>query len=111
MEVGGEMIPKEIIYKYNIGATLEELKSSLGDTPDTELKFYHTVLMQTDHIPLKIFEDYIVFMVENNVNVGNMKKFFEGVNEEYGDVLEARKLAWEEINRIESEMVKEQLSL
>lgn len=70
---------------------------------EDDMLFYQTFLIQTDHVPLKIFEDYIVFMVENNVNVGNMKKFFADVKEEYGDVLEARKFAREEINRIESE--------
>ena len=89
------MIPKELLEKY-----------SMGDMEDYESEhtFYQTFLIQTDHIPLKIIEAYITYMVENNVNVGNMKRFFADVEEQYGEVLEARKFAREEINRIESEM-------
>ena len=88
------MIPKELLQKYSI--------ADQGFYND-DIFFYKTFLIQTDHIPLKIFEDYITYMVDNNVNVGNMKKFFSDVKEEYGDVLEARKFAREEINRIEKE--------
>lgn len=93
----------ELLKKYNM-IPLEKYKVMFGDSIDTEKTFYKTFLIQTDHIPLKIFEDYIVYMVDNNVNVGNMKKFFADVKEEYADVLEARKFAREEINRIESEI-------
>ena len=87
------MIPKELLHKYSIAD-----KEFYND----DILLYQTFLIQTDHIPLKIFEDYIVFMVDNNVNVGNMKKFFADVKEEYGEILEARKFAREEINKIES---------
>lgn len=97
------MFSIDLLKKYNI-LSLKEYKEMYGDSVDTEKTFYETFLIQTDHIPLKIFEDYIVYMVDNNVNVGNMKKFFADVKEEYGDVLEARKFAREEINRIESEI-------
>lgn len=95
------MIPKDILEKYYM-KTLDGYKEDFGDTIDTEKMFYETFLIQTDHIPLKIFEEYITFMVENNVNVGNMKKFFNDVKEEYADVLEARKFAREEINRLQA---------
>lgn len=88
------MIPKELLQKYSIAD-----KEFYGD----DRQFYIIFLSQTDHIPLKIFESYITYMVENNVNVGNMKKFFNEVKEEYGDVLEARQFAREEINRIATE--------
>lgn len=98
------MVSKEIIDKYNIGVTIEELKQSLGDTPDTELRFYRSVLIQTDHVPLKIYEDFIETMTSGSVNIGSMIKFFKEVKTEYADVLEARKTARAEINRIESEL-------
>ena len=100
------MISTELLNKYHM-VVLEEYKQIFGDNVDTEKMFYETFLKQTDHIPLKIIEAYTVFMVENNVNVGSMKKFFEDVKEQYGEILEARKFAREEINRIESEMATE----
>lgn len=100
------MIAQELLEKYNM-LSLEESKERHGDSLDTERIFYQTFLMQTDHIPKKIFESYITYMVENNVNVGSMKKFFNDVKEEYGEILEARKFAREEINRIESEIATE----
>lgn len=100
------MISMEMLKKYNM-LPLEEYKAMYGDSVDTEKTFYETFLAQTDHIPLKIIEAYTVFMVDNNVNVGNMKKFFADVKEQYGEILEARKFAREEINRIESETATE----
>ena len=100
------MIPQELLKKYHM-KSLDEYKQIHGDNLDAETTFYQTFLIQTDHIPLKIIEAYTVYMVENNVNVGNMKKFFEDVKEEYGEILEARKFAREEINRIESETATE----
>ena len=102
------MISNEILTKYNM-VSLEEYKQIFNGASETdaELMFYDTFLKQTDHIPLKITEAYVVFMVENNVNVGSMKKFFNDVKEQYGEILEARKFAREEINRIESETATE----
>lgn len=84
--------------------TLEEMKKSLGDTPDTELKFYQSVLIQTDHIPLKIFESFIENMATASLaeTFVVVLKFFRDVKVTYAEVLTARKTAREEINRIES---------
>lgn len=95
------MIDVGLLKKYNM-VLLNEYKEMFGDSIDTEITFYETFLTQTDHVPLKIFESYITYMAENNVNVGNMKKFFADVNEKYGNALEARKFAWEEINRLQA---------
>lgn len=106
------MISQELLEKYNM-LSLEESKERHGDTVDTEKTFYETFLIQTDHIPLKIFENFIENMA--TASLGEtfivVLKFFKDVKVTYNEVLAARKFAREEINRIESEMAKEQLSL
>lgn len=92
------MIPIEMLRKYE----MSEKENYL-----TEIDFYRTFLQQTDHIPAKIFEDFIETMVDGNVNMGSIKKFFDDVKAEHGEVLEARKTTREEINRIESETTTE----
>lgn len=102
-------ISTELLKKYGLN-TFEEYSEAWTEIQSEEIKqvqFYKLFLNATDHIPLIIFENYIVYMVENNVNVGSMKKFFSDVKTEYADVLEARKIAREEINRIEAEMATE----
>ena len=97
------MITKETLQKYNM-VTLEEYKQMFGNNIDTEKMFYETFLRQTDHIPAKLFEDFIETMTSGSVNIGSMIKFFKEVKTEYADVLAARKTARAEINRIESEL-------
>ena len=84
--------------------SLDEYKELFGDIVDTEKTFYETFLIQTDHIPNKIIENFIETMVDDNVNMGSMKNFFKEVKMEYGDILLARKMAREEINRLEMQM-------
>ena len=104
------MISQELIEKYKLGSNLEELKAIMGDTKETELMFYKSVLSATDHIPLKIFESFIknmatAFVLEiPNVIIG----FFKDIKVTYNEVLTARKTAREEINRIEAEVVGKQ---
>ena len=95
------IVKDEILKKYQMD-NLDHYIVGFGEKEGT-LAFCRAFLNLTDHIPAKIFEAYIVFMVENNVNVGSMKKFFGDVKEQYGEILELRKQAREEINRIESE--------
>lgn len=89
--------------------SLEEYKEMFGDTVDTEFTFYKTFLIQTDHIPLKIFENFIENMA--TASLGEtfivVLKFFKDVKVTYNEVLAARKFAREEINRIESETATE----
>ena len=98
-------ISENIINKYQIDP-LDGLIEAFGDTPYTRIGFYETVLQKTDHIPLKIFENFIEDMAtaslaETFVVVIN---FFKNVKVTYAEVLTARKTAREEINRIEEEM-------
>ena len=58
MEIGGDMIPIEVLEKYNM-KSLDGYKEDFGDSTDTERTFYHTFLIQTDHIPLKLIEGSI----------------------------------------------------
>ena len=86
---------------------IKDGKAIFSPMAEKKIKPLKQMLSDTDHIPAKIFEDFIETMVDGNVNMGSMKKFFNDVKEEYGEVLEARKTAREEINRIESEMATE----
>ncbi|MDO5415229.1 MAG: hypothetical protein Q4F78_07165 [Bacillota bacterium] len=91
------MIPKELLQKY-----------SMADKEfyDDNMLFYQTFLVQTDHIPLKIFESFIESMATASLaeTFVVVLKFFRDVKITYAEVLAARKTAREEINRIESEM-------
>lgn len=49
------MIPTKLLEKYNM-RLLSDYKKSFGDSEDTEVTFYRTFLIQTDHIPLKLIE-------------------------------------------------------
>lgn len=102
------MIAQDLLTKYNM-LSLEESKERHGDSVDTKRMFYQTFLMQTDHIPSKIFESFIENMA--TASLGEtfvvVLKFFKDVKITYNEVLAARKFAREEINRIESEMAAE----
>lgn len=94
------MIPKEIYKKYHL-ADIDEY--------ETEKLFYETFLIQTDHVPLKIFENFIENMATASLAESFIVvlKFFKDVKLTYAEVLTARKQAREEINRIESETATE----
>lgn len=102
-------ITKELLDKYNVGLPLEELKLVMGDTKETEILFYKSILSQTDHVPLKIFENFIENMATASLaeTFVVVLKFFRDVKITYAEVLAARKTAREEINRIEAEMATE----
>ena len=82
-------ITKEVLLKYNM-VSLDRYKEMFGDTLDTEKTFYQTFLIQTDHIPNKIIEAQILDEEIDN----------------YTEILNYRKFARQEINRLES-LVKE----
>lgn len=95
------MIPIEVLNKYNM-VSLEEYKLFDGDTPDTERMFYETFLIQTDHIPLKIFENFIEGMATANVmeTIVVIVNFFKDIKVVYGEVLSYRKMAREKVAEI-----------
>lgn len=93
-------ISNNFLEKYGL-PTLEYFKANMTEG-ETEIIYYYQILSATDHIPAKIFEGFIETMVDGNVNMGSMKKFFNDAKSEYEDVLEARKTAREEINKIGS---------
>ena len=97
----------ELLNKYNM-VTLEEYKKTFGENLSTEKDFYQTFLIQTDHIPLKIFENFIENMATVSImeTVGVVVNFFKDIKVTYNGVLLARKTAREEINRLEAEMQK-----
>lgn len=99
------MISNELMKKYNL-PTFDEWQKAIDEGAyDNFLELYRMFLTATDHIPLKIFENFIENMAtaslaETFVVVIN---FFKDVKSTYNEVLVARKFAREEINRIESE--------
>ena len=96
MEVGDKMIPREIYEKYNV-ADIEYY--------DSDIDFYYAFLSATDHIPNKIIES----LIENLATATALNlitvfiQFLADVRVRYSDVLKLRKLAREEINRLEGE--------
>ena len=98
------MISIELLNKYNM-VSLDEYKLMFGDNVNTEKTFYQTFLNQTDHIPNKITEKLIEDLADASlVNFLEVFiKFISTVREEYKDILQCRKFAREEINRLESQ--------
>ena len=93
MEVGGQMIPKEIYEKYHL-ADISDYES--------EYMFYYTFLVQTDHISNKIIESLIENLADatalNFISV--FIQFIKDVKVNYNDILLYRKFARKEINRL-----------
>lgn len=101
------MITEEMLKKYNM-TTLEHHKKCFGDNVDTEKAFYKTFLIQTDHIPNKIIESLIENLASATLTtfIGVFLDFIKQVRVDYKDVLQCRKTAREEINRIEAELAE-----
>lgn len=95
---------KEILLEYHM-VTLEDYKKDFGDNIETEKMFYHTFLIQTDHIPNKIveklLEDLADVTILNFIEV--FLKFIVSVRTEYKEVLQARKYAREKIDELETQ--------
>ena len=79
------MFALDILKKYNM-RSLEEYKERHGDNIDTEMTFYQTFLIQTDHIPNKIVEAQIL-----NKEI-----------EDYTEILNYRQIARDKINELYS---------
>lgn len=73
---------------YNL-PTLEEYRQDYGDTPDVELLYYRTYLIQTDYVAAKLAEA---------VYTG------EAVDRDYSEVLQKRDYARQRINELEGGM-------
>lgn len=95
-------INSELLIKYNL-APLNELKNHHGDTFETEKLFYQNFLIQTDHIPNKIIEklleDLAIASITDFISI--FLKLIVQLRTEYKEVLELRKFAREEINRLD----------
>lgn len=98
------IITDEMLAKYDM-MPLSVYKQDFGDTVDTERMFYQTFLSQTDHVSLKIFENFIENMSTASIvdTIGVVISFFKDVKVTYADILAARKFAREEINKLETE--------
>lgn len=69
--------------------SLEEYRQDYGDTPDVELLYYRTYLIQTDYVAAKLAEA---------VYTG------EAVDRDYSEVLQKRDYARQRINELEGGM-------
>lgn len=98
------MIAKEVLDRYNM-KTLTEYLEAEDEKVNMELMFYTDLLSNTDHIPLKIFEKFIEDMAEASLTetIGVIINFFKDIKITYAQVLSARKIAREEINRLKAE--------
>ena len=81
-------IPTDMLKRFNM-QELADYKERHGDTVDTERTFYQTFLLQTDYIPSKLMEAQLAG---------------ETLDEDYSTVLQYRKEAREEINRLKVEV-------
>lgn len=88
------MIPKEILERYHMAEV---------DWYESEIDFYQTFLFVTDHIPNKIVEQLIEDMATATLVdfISVFINFIKNVRIEYKEVLECRKFARDEINRLE----------
>lgn len=88
------MIPEEIYKKYQLADITEY---------ECPQDFYRTFLIQTDHIPNKIIEALIEDLAAATLVdfVSVFINFIKNVRVKYKDVLECRKIAREQINRLE----------
>lgn len=95
-------IPKELLEKYHMN-TLEGYINDFGD--DGSYVFYDTFLCQTDHIPLKIIESFVEDMAAASALeiLSVLLEFFKNIKITYNDVLQYRKQAREEINKLTAE--------
>lgn len=96
-------ISLELLERYDM-ASLDLYKEMFGDTLDTELTFYRTFLIKTDHIPNKIIEGLIEELSDATLTdfIGIFLRFIISVRTEYKDILQSRKLAREKINELET---------
>ena len=88
------MIPGEIYKKYQLADITEY---------ECPQDFYRTFLIQTDYIPNKIIEALIEDLASATITnfVKGFIDFIKAVRIEYKEVLECRKFARDEINRLE----------
>ena len=98
------MIPKEVLMKYNM-LTIEGYKEVFGDRDFTEENFYQTFLTQTDHVTSEILEQLIQDLSEATVGefAEAYLRFMANVKVNYADILRYRRMAREEIKKLEEE--------
>ena len=95
---------KEILNKYNM-VTLDEYKAMFENEEGVELTFYQTFLIQTDHIPNKIIETLVEDLASATL-LNLLEVFFNfisSIKKDYNDILQYRKFARQEINRLSAE--------
>ena len=97
-----------LMKKYEL-PTFDEWQQAINaGVYDNFLELYQMFLMKTDHIPNKIVESLIENLASATLTtfIGVFLDFTKQVRVDYKDVLQCRKTAREEINRIEAELAK-----
>ncbi len=95
---------EELLNQYNI-PTLEECKERHGDSISTEIFFYQTFLVQTDHITSEILEQLMEDLSESTglEFMEAYMMFMENIKVKYAEILKHRRIAREEIKKLEEE--------
>ena len=98
------MISEELLEQYNM-LPLDKFKDELGDNVVTEINYYHTFLIKTGQVTDEILESLI-----ENLSAATISEFMEvfinffvTIKKEYAEVLKYRKIAREEIQRLQGE--------
>ena len=95
-------IPIKILSKYGMG-TLEDFKANMLEN-ENEIMWYRQFLELTDHIPNKIIEKLIEDLASATALdfITIFIDFIKTVKVDYQEILSYRKLAREEINKLEA---------
>lgn len=99
------MIPDILMKKYGL-PTFEEWQEAIGaGVYENFEELYRTFLIATDHIPNKIIEKLIEDLASATVLnfITVFIDFVKSVRVDYREILRYRKLAREEINKLEAE--------
>lgn len=96
-------ISDDLMKKYNL-PTFDEWQQAINaGVYDNFLELYQMFLMKTDHIPNKIVESLVENLASATLTtfIGVFLDFIKQVRVDYKDVLQCRKTAREEINKLE----------
>ena len=96
-------ISDDLMKKYEL-PTFDEWQQAINaGVYDNFLELYQMFLMKTDHIPNKIIESLVENLASATLAtfIGVFLDFIKQVRVDYKDVLQYRKIAREEINKLE----------
>lgn len=104
-------ISDDLMKKYEL-PTFDEWQNAIdAGAYDNFLELYQMFLKKTDHIPLKITEQLVEDLASATLTtfIGVFINFIKAVRTEYSEVLQYRKLAREDINKLEAQQQEVQI--